>query len=226
MTPRPNHPGSAVTIIGCGSIGSHIGELLARLTLDGADSPIHLIDFDKVEGHNLRSQNFSSADVGQLKTAALKHALTAINPAINVTEHSERAQSITIPPGFVFLNVDRMSDRKEVVQKQLRGRSDVLGVIETRMGGPNVIVHTFDPNNAFQLACWFEYWFPDSEADAIQGCSAPKSMSVEASLCATLAVAQFKKFAALGSTSEAFFHKLNFNLETMKMEKRERWVPE
>lgn len=58
-------------IAGCGAVGSNILDNLAR---QGAKS-LSVIDFDRVDGHNVGTQTFGRQHQGQLKTAALKHRL-------------------------------------------------------------------------------------------------------------------------------------------------------
>ena len=52
----PNKVKGRCHIIGCGSIGSHVAELLARYGI----KKLTLYDFDVVEPHNLVNQNFYS----------------------------------------------------------------------------------------------------------------------------------------------------------------------
>ena len=55
-----------IHIIGCGSVGSTLAELLARFGLTN----ISLYGFDIVEPHNLANQMFVLSDVGKAKVDA------------------------------------------------------------------------------------------------------------------------------------------------------------
>lgn len=70
-----------VAIIGCGGLGGHVAENLARIGI-GAMS---LFDFDVFEEHNLNRQNFSHVGVlGEKKVAVVKRELEKINPALSI----------------------------------------------------------------------------------------------------------------------------------------------
>lgn len=103
-------------IIGCGSVGSSLAELLARYGL----TKFVLWDMDKVEAKNIVNQMFTEKDVGRLKTEALCDILSDINPAIKETVRVESngwtGQPLT---GYVFLAVDNIEVRKNIVKKNM-----------------------------------------------------------------------------------------------------------
>lgn len=73
-----------VLIIGCGGLGGHVAELLARVGVGN----ITLFDGDVYEEHNLNRQNFSTpAMIGLAKATVVSKGLQAINPALNVYPH-------------------------------------------------------------------------------------------------------------------------------------------
>lgn len=93
-----------VHIIGCGSVGSTVAELLARYGI----TKFVLWDMDLVESKNIVNQMFTERDVGRLKTEALLDILSEINPAIKDTARIESngwsGQPLT---GYIFLAVDK-----------------------------------------------------------------------------------------------------------------------
>ena len=102
-------------IIGCGSVGSTVAELLVRLGI----TKLTLYDFDIVSSHNLANQIFVQADVNRPKVDALKDMLLAINP-----EAEEELQTVpegwtekTRLSGYVFLCVDNIDLRREIATK-------------------------------------------------------------------------------------------------------------
>jgi len=70
-----------VALIGCGGLGGHAAEMLARIGV----GHLTLIDPDVFDEHNLNRQNFSTPDVlGEPKVHVLQHHLSAINPAVQI----------------------------------------------------------------------------------------------------------------------------------------------
>ena len=72
----PHDVKGRIHIIGCGSVGSTIAELLARYGLTN----FTLYDFDTVEKKNIVNQMFFDPQVGQPKVEVLRDILCAINP--------------------------------------------------------------------------------------------------------------------------------------------------
>ncbi len=81
---------SHVAIIGCGGLGGHIAEILARVGV----GKLSLFDYDIFEEHNLNRQNFSNIDsLGKQKVLVVAEEIKKINPAIEVI-----AQQIKFSP--------------------------------------------------------------------------------------------------------------------------------
>ncbi len=116
-------------IIGCGSVGSTVAELLIRLGI----TRISLYDFDTVSAHNLANQMFVNSDINQPKTDAVKNLLCAINPdAVNDIEvHNEGWTSKTKLSGYVFLCVDNIDLRREIATKN-RFNQSILAMFDFR----------------------------------------------------------------------------------------------
>ena len=102
-------------ILGCGSVGSTVAELLIRLGL----TKISLYDFDYVSAHNLANQMFTNADIKRLKTEAVRDMLLAINPEAksDIQIYNEGWTDETRLDGYVFLCVDNIDLRREIVKK-------------------------------------------------------------------------------------------------------------
>jgi PRTRC genetic system ThiF family protein len=64
-----------LVIVGCGGTGSLIAEGLCRLLIN-SDLTLMLVDFDRVEPHNLLRQNFFSGEAGKFKSQALAERLS------------------------------------------------------------------------------------------------------------------------------------------------------
>ncbi len=102
-------------IIGCGSVGSTVAELLARLGI----TKISLYDFDVVSPHNLANQMFVNSDIKRLKVDAVKDIICAINPDAekDIEIFPEGYTDKTRLSGYVFLCVDNIDLRREIVTK-------------------------------------------------------------------------------------------------------------
>ncbi len=108
-------------IIGCGSVGSTIAELLARLGL----TRISLYDFDTVSSHNLANQMFFERDISRPKVDAVKDMLLSINNEMEptLTTYPEGYLPTTRLDGYVFLCVDNIDLRREIATKHRFNRS-------------------------------------------------------------------------------------------------------
>lgn len=107
--------GEVCHIIGCGSVGSTVAELLARFGI----RKFVLYDFDKVEARNVVNQMFFADDIGKLKVDAVKDLILRINPDIekDIRIHPEGFDGTTTLSGYVFLAVDNIDLRREIVKK-------------------------------------------------------------------------------------------------------------
>lgn len=72
--------GKKIALLGCGALGSHIGEYLARA---GAEK-IRLVDYSAVNAGILVRQQFRNHQVGYSKQSALSVQLRAINPKADI----------------------------------------------------------------------------------------------------------------------------------------------
>lgn len=104
-------------IIGCGSIGSNVAELLVRYGIKN----IILWDYDRVESHNIANQLFYQDQIGTEKTKALAEILLRINPELNIV-FKERYEGEMLQ-GHVFLCVDSMEVRQNIVDSNLDNRT-------------------------------------------------------------------------------------------------------
>ena len=107
-------------IIGCGSVGSTVAENLARLGI----TKFTLYDFDVVEAHNITNQMFVNSDIGKEKVDAVADIITAINPDaskdIKICRKGYVNQTLN---GYVFLCVDNIDTRRDIVEKSKGNRS-------------------------------------------------------------------------------------------------------
>lgn len=117
-----------IHIIGCGAIGSTVAEMLTRLGF----TQLHLYDFDTVTAHNITNQMFRTKDIDKPKTECLAEILKEINPDIKLELHNEGYNEYTRLAGLIFIAVDSIELRKEIV-KQQRYNKAIKFVIDCRM---------------------------------------------------------------------------------------------
>lgn len=112
---------SRIHIIGCGSVGSTIAELLARLGLTN----ISLYDFDTVSAHNLANQVFFNDDIDKPKVEAVKELICKINPDAEnrIKIFPEGYVKGTRLSGYVFLCVDNIDLRREIATDNKNNQS-------------------------------------------------------------------------------------------------------
>lgn len=101
-----------IHLIGCGSVGSSVAELLARFGLKN----VNLYDFDVVEEHNLANQMFTTEDLYKEKTEGIYKRWVEINPeaekSIKIYNEGWNGQKLS---GYVFLCVDNIDLRRKIV---------------------------------------------------------------------------------------------------------------
>ena len=124
----PDRFDEEIHIIGCGAVGSTIAEQLARLGI----KKLHLYDFDTVTEHNITNQMFYAAHVGLTKLKALDEILHAINLDIELIHHPEGWKQGTPLSGYIFLAVDNIDTRKEIIKDNMFN-PNIFAMYDTRM---------------------------------------------------------------------------------------------
>ena len=111
---NPNNCPEKIHIIGCGSVGFTVAELLARFGLTN----VSIYDFDVVEEHNLANQMFTTSDLYKPKVEGVYKRWVDINPeaakTIKVYGDGWDGQKLS---GYVFLCVDNIELRKRIVEE-------------------------------------------------------------------------------------------------------------
>ena len=111
---NPDSCPERINIIGCGSVGSTVAELLARFGLTN----VNLYDFDVVEEHNLANQMFTTKNLYKPKLEGVYDRWVEINPeaakTIKLYGDGWTGQKLS---GYVFLCVDNIELRKKIVEE-------------------------------------------------------------------------------------------------------------
>ena len=104
---------STVCVLGCGGLGGHIVEMLARIGI----GTITIVDGDVFDETNLNRQLFSTSEnLGKSKVFEAKKRIAAVNPettiqAVNKYVDSENAKTIIGDAALVVDALDRISTR-------------------------------------------------------------------------------------------------------------------
>jgi molybdopterin/thiamine biosynthesis adenylyltransferase len=108
-----------VTICGAGAIGSHLADNLARQGF----RKLRIIDRDRVEEHNISTQNYGVADIGAWKAEMMRNRLfrtVEIEVEAVTKELSERnARSLLKDSDLVIDTFDNSASRR-IAQQQCR----------------------------------------------------------------------------------------------------------
>lgn len=178
-------------IIGCGSIGGNVAELLARYGV----SNLVLWDFDEVEPHNIANQIYLQSDIGQPKAAVLHRILTEINPDIKVkTRAKYEGQPLE---GYVFMCVDSVEVRNMIVDANWYNPT-VKAVFDFRTTLLEGQCYFADWNNIRQKESLKESLnFTHEEARAntpVSACGFELSVSPVVKMCSIMGIVNFTNY--------------------------------
>lgn len=138
----------SVHIIGCGASGSHLAQEVGRLGVLN----LNLHDDDSVSAENIANQLYPHAAIGMPKVEVCRNLLRAAagispedygkpgDPHIHGKCDGDRLGDL------VFLCVDSMAARKDILARSLRLKATTEYVIDTRMGVEELRVYGFCPN--------------------------------------------------------------------------------
>lgn len=113
---NPSTVRDKIHIIGCGSVGSTLAENLVRCGI----TSLVLWDMDIVEPKNIVNQMFYERHINNKKTEALLDILKDINPDVEKkTKLKSDGWKGEILSGYIFLCVDNIELRKEIVKKHM-----------------------------------------------------------------------------------------------------------
>lgn len=200
----------STTIVGCGGVGSHVGQHLANFGVGlNPDAKVLIYDHDHIEAHNPPNQAFLPRQVGMLKVAAMSELYRA-QCGVSIEANAVKIRGKIDLSGVVFLCLDSMRDRKLILEECVWGNPNIKLVIETRMDAYLAKVFTMDPNNPAHHRIWNKWFgYSDSETENIGSCDGHLSIGTKTDMTAILAVEQFLAFASCGSV-EPLANQLEF----------------
>ena len=175
-------------VVGCGSIGSHLIAMLARMQ----PASIYCIDHDDVSEENLGVQNFKSSDVGNSKAyiiARNNDEATIIEPfAMRFSQFSanyleNRIKAFT----HIFMCVDTMKVRREIFDATVNKHAFNGILVDGRL----------DANMGWVYACrpfgtdWYDKTLhSDEEGIKVANCCAIRMTAYSAHGIASIMIAQ------------------------------------
>ena len=140
---NPEDSNVDITIAGVGSTGSFVALNLAKMGI----SDIKIIDFDKVEDHNIPNQFFRLQDIDKQKVDALSEIIKDFTGTEVKTENIEIDEDYDFKltlNSIVILAVDSMDARKLIYNKL---KDFPIKIIDTRFGGEGYSIHLVDLSN-------------------------------------------------------------------------------
>ena len=199
---NPDEIDERINVIGCGSVGSTVVELLARFGL----KRFGLWDFDSVEPKNIVNQMFTSDYIGQPKVDSLLSMISDINPDI-LTEtdlHREgwNGQNLS---GYVFLCVDSIELRRMIVEKN-RYNPNIKAMFDFRTRLTDAQHYAADWSDEKQISNFFaSMQFSHVEAaheTPVSACGTVLGVAPTVRMIATVGVTNFVNFVREGKLKQ------------------------
>lgn len=143
---------SLVTIVGVGALGSHVAQFLRNV-----EAELRVVDFDRIETKNVKSQFHSAPNVGKLKAPSLQQTLNFLF----------KVKITVIPHKLVDSNVSQLLGGSSLVLDCLDNgiaRRLVQGYVRTQ--GIPCLHGALAADGAFGQVIWTEDFRIDDEVGA------------------------------------------------------------
>ena len=200
-----------ITILGVGGIGSWVAFYLAKM---GAMS-LTVVDFDKVEEHNIPSQLYAPEDIGTSKVDALQRIINIFSGRqITPIPFSGTAQEYAasgLPFGkVVIVAVDSLDERKKIwsIIKPLLGNIDLL--VDCRMNAEQLRILCVSPYNADSIIKYQQRMDSNTKA-SIAPCTG-RSIVYNTGIIGAMVASRIKRYAK----GEAIEFEYNFAIDTLE----------
>lgn len=145
-----------VTLIGAGGIGSPTAIALAKMGVHN----LTIVDYDKIELHNIATQFYRKSDIGAEKTEALADSIEAFADTDVRTFCDKLSYK---PEGLVISGVDSMASREEI-WKHIKMNTKVPLYIDGRMGAEVIRIFSVRPAHAADIRQYEATLYTDEEA--------------------------------------------------------------
>ena len=161
--PSGQNGSNAVTLIGCGGIGSFTAFGIAKMGVPN----ITLIDPDTVEEHNIPNQMFYDYHIGQYKVDALAEQITDEFNAVSALSVALPSPDLDQVSGLVISGLDSMEARQEVWESCIKLKPRVTRYIDARLSGQFLIAYVVNPSKMSDVTSYEKTLYSDEEAESI-----------------------------------------------------------
>lgn len=172
----PDHTHS-VTVIGVGSVGSNVADMLARVGVER----MTIIDGDAVESHNIPASRFTLGDLGYFKVDVVERKLL-LETGLQVKTERRYYDGVERLKGSVFACVDTMLARKKI-WAQVKKNPFVDVFIDTRVARRFFTVFCIRPSFPEDIAHYERFLYDDADATS-KGCGAHGIITASATVAA------------------------------------------
>ena len=146
----------SVLIVGAGWIWSTTAYGLAQMWIQN----ITIVDYDKVEDHNVATQFYKESQAGTNKIEALKANIKEFTGVEITTIEGKFTPEMCKGKDIIIMWVDNMATRKQIAESATR---DTVRVIDCRMKREFFEIYMFIP--MFEVDIYLTKRYPDEEAD-------------------------------------------------------------
>lgn len=203
-----------IHIIGCGAIGSTVAENLARLGI----IKMTLWDFDTVNPHNIANQMFFHDQIKMPKVNAVEDTLLRINPDIEITTKQIPYKEQNLA-GYVFLCVDNIDTRREIVQANL-ANNNIKAMFDFRIRLEDAQHYGADWSNDKEKQIFLDSMnFSHAEAQEqtpVSACGVTLSVAPTVRIISAMGVSNFMNFVRTGKMKRLILnHAFSFDTDAM-----------
>jgi len=204
-----------VTVVGAGSVGSHVIATLAALGVRTMD----IWDADTVEKHNLPTLNtiYREDDVGASKVDAMQAFLERQRLQTDLTLHPKFVTAESPLTGVVFACTDSLESRRVVFAAAQANLATVPQFFDLRVGRTQIKILRLNPADSEAAARYTSplYLRPDSQVKPLP--CAERAVIDPAQTVASLAVGQYRLWVARTFNPEGKMPKavISKDLDTM-----------
>lgn len=196
---------AAVTVVGCGGIGSFAAFALAKLGVER----LTLVDFDEVDEHNIPNQLYRMDAVGQPKVGALYWTLR------DFAGVDAKLVSGPLQDGFPLSRVvvsalDSMSARADLWAR-VKNQLGVRLLLDARLGGEHVVLYAANPTRPTDQAGYEATLHSDAEGSDLP-CTARSIIDVGFAVGSLITRAVRKHYAGEQLDPMTYFNQQTLDL--------------